>query len=414
MLKYWLWLATRKGLGPRGALAVLRRFGSPELAYCAGQQDYEGMDALRDPRPLLDKDMQVPERILQQCYQKNIHILTYQDAAYPERLKNIDDPPVVLYYQGTVPAVDTEPVIAMVGTRKASAYGLLQAKQLGYQLGKIGAVVASGGAAGIDTLCLTGALTAGRPVIAVLGCGVDVVYPAANQSLFEDIRRHGCLLSEYPPQTPPLPEHFPARNRILSGLSLGVLVVEAPKKSGALITANLALEQGRDVFTVPGNVGVPTCQGNIQLLKEGAIVVEEGWDVMREYQHLYPERIRQQPRTIDMTLSRDEQQPKRASAPKQQPSLVASQTEFVETSGTKAVDNSENRAYIDVQEIFDSVTPDERAILELLQNGALHIDDLIDRSGLPAGRILASMTLLEVKGYVKRLPGRVYSLAEKQ
>ena len=127
MLKYWLWLATRKGLGPRGALAVLRRFGSPELAYCAGQQDYEGMDALRDSRPLLDKDMQVPERILQQCYQKNIHILTYQDAAYPERLKNIDDPPVVLYYQGTVPAVDTEPVIAMVGTRKASAYGLLQA-----------------------------------------------------------------------------------------------------------------------------------------------------------------------------------------------------------------------------------------------------------------------------------------------
>ena len=416
MVKYWLWLATRKGLGSRGALAVLRRFESPEQAYFAEEKDYAGIEALRDCKPLLDKDMREPEKILQQCYRKNIHILTYQDAAYPERLKNIDDPPIVLYYQGTVPAIDTEPVIAMVGTRKASAYGLLQAKQLGYQLGRHGAIVASGGAAGIDTLCLKGALTAGRPVIAVLGCGVDVTYPASNQSLFEDIRHHGCLLSEFPPETPPLPEHFPVRNRILSGLSLGVVVVEAPRKSGALITASRALDQGRDVFAVPGNVGSPTCQGNIQLLKDGAIVVEEGWDVMREYQHLYPTLIHRQSRPIDMTLTHEEQEQQSRRAPrrqKRQP-VVASQTEYVEIGDRKDVDNSENRAYIDVQELFDSVTPDERAILELLSGGARNIDDIIAESALPAGRILASMTLLEVKGYVKRLPGRVFSLAEKQ
>ena len=417
MLKYWIWLATRKGLGPRGALAVLRRFSSPEQAYCAGREDFADMEELRDPAPLLDKDMRGPEKILQQCYQKNIHILAYQDAAYPERLKNIDDPPIVLYYQGTIPAIDTEPVIAMVGTRRASAYGLLQAKQLGYQLGRNGAIVASGGAAGIDTLCLTGALTAGRPVIAVLGCGVDVTYPAANRTLFEDIRHHGCLLSEYPPGTEALPHHFPVRNRILSGLALGVVVVEAPKKSGALITASRALEQGRDVFAVPGNVGSPTCQGNIQLLKEGAIVVEDGWDVMQEYAHLFPSLIRRGPRPTGMTLSAQEQRELLENyAPKVQkkPPIVASQTEKVGIDDRKDVDNSQNKAYIDVQELLETVTPDERLILEQLACGARHIDTVIAESGLPAGRILASMTLLEVKGFVKRLPGRVFSLAEKQ
>lgn len=416
MLKYWIWLTTRKGLGPRGQLAALRRFGSAEQVYCAEKDDYETDEALRNVPSLLDKDMAQAEHILRLCYQENIHILTYQDAAYPERLKNIDDAPMLLYYQGVIPAFDTEPVIAMVGTRKASAYGLIQAKQLGYQLGKLGAIVVSGGASGIDTLCLKGALSAGRPVVAVLGCGVDVTYPAENRQMFDDIRHHGCLLSEYPPETPPLSEHFPVRNRILSGLALGVLVVEAPKKSGALITASRALEQGRDVFALPGNVGFPTCQGNIQLLKDGAIVVEEGWDVMCEYQHLYPTLIQKGPRPIAMTLSPQELAQQQANAAKKprRRAVVAAQTDNVEISGRKDVDNLENRAYIDVQELLEHVTPDERAILEQLRCKPRLIDDIIDESGLPAGRILASMTLLEVKGYVKRLPGRVFSLAEKE
>lgn len=416
MLKYWLWLATRRGLGCRTALAVLRRFSTPEQAYFAEREDYEGIEALRDPAPLLDKDMKEPERILQQCYRKNIHILTFQDAAYPQRLKNIDDPPIVLYYQGTLPAIDTEPVIAMVGTRRASAYGLLQAKQLGYQLGRNGAIVVSGGASGIDTLCLTGALSAGRPVIAVLGCGVDVAYPAANRNLFEDIRHHGCLLSEYPPGTEALAFHFPVRNRILSGLSLGVVVVEAPKKSGALITADCALEQGRDVFAVPGNVGSPTCQGNIQLLKQGAIIVEDGWDVMREYVRQFPSIVQYGGRTLEMSLRRQEQQQpeEKPAKPRKKLAVVASETEKVEIEDRKDVDNSQNRAYIDVQKLLPDVTPDERVILEQLLGGSRHIDAIIDASGLPAGRILASMTLLEVKGYVTRLPGRMFCLAEKQ
>ena len=255
MLKYWIWLSTREGVSNVQALSLLSRLGSAAAIYQADEDALKDADGRSVPASLLDKSLTGAEIILQQCYQKNIHVMTIQDAQYPARLRVISDPPIVLYYKGVFPAIDTSPVIAMVGTRKASAYGLMQAKRLGYQVAKSGGIVVSGGADGIDTMCLTGALTADRPVIAVLGCGVDVVYPAGNRVLFEDIAAHGCLLSEYPPQTPALGSHFPVRNRIISALSLGVVVVEAPKRSGALITANRALEQGRDVFTVPGNVG---------------------------------------------------------------------------------------------------------------------------------------------------------------
>jgi DNA processing protein len=410
VLKYWLWLTTRKRLGNRGALAVLRHFASPEEAFFASEESLGHIDGLTDPSPLLDKDLTEAERILGSCYRLGIRILTMQDAAYPERLRNIDDPPVLLYCRGTVPAFDTEPVLGIVGTRQASAYGLVQAKQLGYQIGRMGGIVVSGAAAGIDTLSLKGALTAGRPVVGVLGCGIDVVYPANNRGLYEDIAQYGCLMSEYPPGTPPLGEHFPVRNRIISGLSLGIVVIEAPKKSGALITARCALEQGRDVFAVPGNVGVESCEGNIQLLKEGAIVVEDGWDVMKEYVRLFPELAKREPTRFTMTLSRDD-------LPDSEKISAGKGTEPGQTPGNtdkKDVDKPETRAYIDVQEILNTLSPDERAIVLLLQDKPMQLDDVIDACQLPAGRVLASVTLLEMKGYVKRLPGKRFSLAEKE
>ena len=262
----------------------------------------------------------------------------------------------------------------------------------------------SGGAAGIDTLALRGAVSSGTPPVAVFACGVDVDYPAANRSLFEDLRTNGCVMSELPPGTPPLPEHFPSRNRILSGLALGSVVVEAPKKSGALITARHALEQGRDVFTLPGNLGNPTCAGNIQLLKQGAILVEEGWDILQEYTYLYPELPQRQRPAGPMTLTAQE-----AAG-----SVVVAETAAApEKTDTKAVDKQENRAYIDVQEILPQVSPDEAAVLRLLEDGKQPVDRLIDETQLPAGRILSALTLLEVKGYVKRLPARYYELAKK-
>ena len=384
--------------------AALRRFGSPEAVFYADAEAYRGIEGLKNAEPLEDKDLTEPRRILSECHRKSIHILTWQDAAYPARLRSIDDPPLLLYYQGTLPDIDAEPVIAMVGTRRASAYGLLQAKRLGYELGCYGAIVVSGGAAGIDTLALRGAVSSGTPPVAVFACGVDVDYPAANRSLFEDLRTNGCVMSELPPGTPPLPEHFPSRNRILSGLALGSVVVEAPKKSGALITARHALEQGRDVFTLPGNLGNPTCAGNIQLLKQGAILVEEGWDILQEYTYLYPELPQRQRPTGPMTLTAQE-----AAG-----SVVVAETAAApEKTDTKAVDKQENRAYIDVQEFLPQVSPDEAAVLRLLEDGKQPVDRLIDETQLPAGRILSALTLLEVKGYVKRLPARYYELAKK-
>ena len=406
MLEYWLWLTTRRGLGNQGMHAVLRRFGTPEAAFYADAEGFRGIEGLKNAAPLTDKDLTEPRRILSECHRKSIHILTWQDAAYPGRLRNIDDPPLLLYYQGTLPDFDAEPVIAMVGTRKASLYGMQQAKTLGYQLARLGAIVVSGGADGIDTMCLTGALTAGRPVVAVLGCGVDIVYPAKNRGLFEDIRYHGCLLSEYPPGTPALGDHFPVRNRILSGLSLGVVVVEAPKKSGALITAARALEQGRDVFALPANVGTPTSAGNLQLLKDGAMLIEEGWDVMREYEQLYPELISRQPEAVPMTMAPGQMQ--EISAAK-----VAEKRSFPKKDDKKDVDNRENRDYIDVQEISDSLSPDEKTVIGLLSGQPAHMDEIIDRAQLPAGRVLSAITLLEVKQYIERLPGKRFSLAKK-
>ena len=410
MLKYWLWLTTRKGMTVREQLAVLRHFGTPEAAYCADAGALRGIEGLRSAKPLEDKSLDEAETVLNDCYRRQIAIMTYQDAVYPDRLRQIDDPPLVLYYQGTVPAIDTEPVIAVVGTRRASAYGLLQAKQFGYQLGRMGAIVVSGGADGIDTMALKGALTAGNPVVAVLGCGVDIAYPAANRGLFEDVRARGWLVSEYPPGTPANSFHFPVRNRIMSALSLGTLVIEAPLRSGALITARRALDQGRDVFAVPANVDSETCAGNLELLRQGALVATDGWDVLKEYQYLFPELSRRQPQTIPMTLGRSEQ-PKEQKEQKSR--IVASERALPENDDIKSVDKPENKAYIDVHEIMEGLSADERAIVEQLADGPKHIDDIVDGCQLPAGRVLASMTLLEVKGHIRRLPARRFSLAEK-
>ena len=399
MLKYWLWLATRKGLGARGMYLTARHFPSPLYAYHAGPKEYEEIEGLKSFEPLLDKDLGQAERILRKCYEKGISILTLQDAAYPDRLRSIDDPPVVLYYRGTLPDLNT-PSIAVVGTRKASAYGMTQSRRMGYGLARCGCAVISGGARGIDTEALKGALTGGGPAVAVLGSGVDVVYPKENKSLFEDIMKNGCLVSEYPPGTEPYAGHFPVRNRLLSAMSLGVLVVEAPEKSGALITANRALDQGRDVFVLPANVDVESSSGNLLLLREGAIPVRDAWDIVEEYVAQYPDILSQQDtggrQSGDLT-----------------PDLPDVSVPGKEPERKKVIDKPKNKAYIDLNEIIDTLSPDEQRLTRLLADGPLHIDELVDRAQMGAGQALASLTLLEVKGIVCRPVPRMYELVQK-
>lgn len=395
MIKYWIWLATRKGLGPGGARLVAQHFASPELAYFAQPGEYESIEGLRSWESLLDKDMTLPEQIVQQCYTLGISVLTMQDAAYPERLRMVDDAPLVLYYRGILPDLNG-PAIAVVGTRKASAYGMTQARRLGYSLARCGCTVISGAARGIDTEATKGALTGGGPVVAVLGGGVDVVYPKENKYLLQDVEHTGCLLSEYPPGTQPLSGHFPVRNRIISALSLGVLVAEAPEKSGALITAARALEQGRDVFVLPANVDVESCGGNLKLLRDGAIPVRDAWDILQEYVARYPDRL----------VNRAIPEVKR---PKQEQQAEPRQ----EIPVKKDIDKPKRKVYIDLKERMEDLSQDEQSLVTLLKNGPMHIDDLADLSHLGAGRALASLTLLEVKGMVQRPSPRMYELAEE-
>ena len=250
----------------------------------------EGFEA-RWLEGVLDKDLSAAEQILVDCDDKDIHIVCYHMDEYPDRLRSLPDAPPVLYYRGSLPNFDDEAAIAVVGTRKCSAYGLLHAKQFSRLIAASGGMIVSGGARGIDTMALRGALDSMMPVACVLGCGVDVVYPPENRFLFRDIVAHGCLLSEYPPGTRPDRGNFPARNRIISGLSVGVLVIEAPEQSGALITAQHALEQGRDVFAIPGNIGVKNNEGTNRLLREGAQMVTDGWELLSNYTYLFPGKL---------------------------------------------------------------------------------------------------------------------------
>lgn len=416
MLVHWIWLVTRPHLTDRGQMALLQQFQDAEDIYYATSSVYERIGELTEQgrQALQDKDLSQAEAIIQTCMEKDFQILTLQDAAYPRRLRNIPDPPPVLYYRGQLPDVDATPTIAVVGTRKASAYGLSTAKRMGYQLSAGGGIVVSGVASGIDGIAMQGALMGGSPVIGVLGCGLDVVYPRSNAPLYEDTIHHGRLLTEFPPGTPPVRWNFPKRNRIMSGLSCGVLVVEAPERSGALITANLAADQGRDVFVVPGNIDVATSEGSNALLRIGAIAIRSGWDILSEYKDQFPDKIQETPKASQIRFPASEETPSPMAKVSQKPLLPRKNPGTKIGKSKLTIDNDRDTPYIDHKEIPSGLSPDEQIIVKLLQDGPKPMDDLITQSGKPAGVVLASMTLLEVKGLVTRLPGKLLKLSSKE
>ena len=352
MLVHWIWLATRPNISDRIKRDVLDYFSDAEDVFYADENALARCPDITEQAvgALMDKKLDDAWQIIDTCKRMAIHILTYCDAAYPSRLKNIADPPLVLYYRGRLPDFDAQPFIGVVGTRKASAYGLSSARKLGYQIACCGGAVVSGAAEGIDAAAMSGALTGNGTVVGVLGCGVDIVYPLCNKGLFADVERYGCLLSEFAPGTPPMKWHFPKRNRIMSGLSNGVLVVEAPQRSGALITARQAAEQG----------------------EKKALKVAQ----------------------------------KPAKPEKKQPAKK------VETK--KVIDNGQNEPYIDLNKIESSLSEEEKVIVRLLANGQRLVDDVIAESGKNTGTVLASLTLLEVKGIVRRLPGRFIALKGRE
>ena len=407
MLVHWVWLATRTGLGDRGRMLLLQHFADAEEIYYADAGVYARVECLTPEAAssLQAKSLTEAEQILADCRRENIHILTWQDALYPKRLKNIADPPVVLYYKGSMPEVDALPCVAVVGTRSASAYGMSTAKRMGYQIAACGGITVSGVAFGIDAMAMRGALSAGMPVIGVLGCGADVVYPASNRALYADTQRQGCLLTEFPPGTPPIGWNFPRRNRIISGLSCGVLVVEAPEKSGALITARQAADQGRDVFVVPGNIDVPSCKGSNALLRDGAIAVSSGWEVMSEYRDRFPGKITENRADSHQTAYPDEleEQPLQVAQKPRLPEKKHRKTPFRKK---KEIDNPSSAPYIDADKPRPALSADEEKLISCIGAEGALVDDVISAAGLPAGQVLAMLTMLEVKGIVARLPGK--------
>ena len=417
MLVHWIWLAHRPGLNDRIKVALLQQFRDPEDIFFADSGVYDHIDGLSDEAKasLRDKDLIPAEEILDRCSREKIHLLTFQDAAYPNRLKNISDPPILLYYKGRLPDFDGMPLIGVVGTRKASAYGMTTAKRMGYQIGRCGGIVVSGMAYGIDGMAMSGALTAGQMTVGVLGCGADIVYPVSNKALFADVEQYGCILSEFAPGTPPAKWTFPKRNRIISGLSCGVLVVEAPEKSGALITARQAADQGRDVFVVPGNIDLPSFVGSNRLLRDGAIAVSSGWDILSEYEALYPDKIRKDDRKPIQMAYPDEV--RKAAEEAENPPKVAQKPRLPKKSGNlkkeinkKVIDKEPSSSYSDVNDILTKLSEEERAIVTAIRDGERLVDDVIAETGLTTGKLLASLTMLELKGIIRRHPGKRISL----
>ena len=334
---------------------------------------------------LENRDLTGADRILAECQRLDLRILTLNDAEYPDRLRNIYDPPLLLYCRGRLPAVDEEVAVAVVGTRTATPYGIREAERISYELVSGGAIVVTGLARGIDSAAARGALRAGGQAVGILGNGVDVIYPRENRSLYEDVAAVGTLISEYPPGTAPSSSHFPVRNRIISGLSLAVLVVEAPERSGALITAATALEQSRDVYAIPGPVDAAMSRGCNRLIREGAGLTTCGWDILRDYAERYPGKLHESGARREMPAGNGYQaRQEEKTPPKRVPDMLSLSREGA------------------------ALTDDQIMILRTLSDTPMLVDDLIEETQIPARRMLSALTMLELDQYVLQSAGKRY------
>ena len=400
-VRHWLWLSTRGKNPERYAARILAHFGTPEGAYHADREAYDRVEGLPEKvkQTLLDKNLAEIDKILQDCQRLGIRILTIQDAEYPERLRQIQEPPCVLYVKGRLPSLDDEAAVAIVGARNASPYGIMAARKLGLDLARQGALVVSGSARGVDSAALEGALKGGGQVISVLGNGIDVIYPAGNQALYEDVAAQGALISEYPPGTEPKGSHFPVRNRILAGLSLGVVVVEGTETSGSLITARWALEENRDVFAVPGNIDAPLSRGpNGLIRKNEAKLILDAWDILEEYEFLYPAKLHPKGELPQQAQEARLRQPEEPSKPAAKPEQEAEG------------EGEEPKLIVDLRKDPEAFTDDEAALIRALQGGETRTaDDLVEGTGIPARRVMSALTMLQVRQLVSQGPGKRFS-----
>ena len=386
-LEYWLWLSTA-GLTLSAQAQLLDRFGDAEEIFHATREAFDGLSlGQRDKALLEDRALDQAYQVLGACREQDLRIITYRDSAYPSRLRQISAPPVVLYVKGKLPSLDSEPAIAVIGTRRASPYGLKMARTLSYQIASGGGLIISGLTQGIDAMAARGALQADGTVLAVLGTEID----RERSALAKDVvAAGGVLISEYAPGTVSQRHHFRERNRIAAGLSVGVVVVEAPAKSGALLFAEEALEQGKEIFAVPGNADADNSAGTLSLIRDGAGLATCGWDVLSEFEALYPGRMKR----VSPQLRPPELQPvepeSRPPAEKQQPPRSPEPREEMPRN---------------LRDHLATLSEDQLKIITVIEKDATHIDDIIEATGLSTATVLAQLTVLQVKGWIRREPG---------
>lgn len=388
-LEYWIWLSAA-AVSPRAKSALIEHYGDAEAAFHAPKGAFSqlpGVSALEAER-LERRDLSPVDPILGACEEQGLRILAYPDAAYPARLRNIFAPPVVLYAKGRLPDVDGAALISVIGTRHASVYGLKMGRDLAYQICRCGGGVVSLLSQGIDGEAARGALLAEGTCVGVLG----TAHEEHRSPLGRELAARGALISEYPPGRSSQPQFFRERNRIAAGLSVGLVVVEAPERSGTRLFAQEALEQGKEIFAVPGNVNAENSVGTLSMLKDGARLVTCGWDVLVDFQGLFPGKLRD---AGDDPAPLTGKRPEPAAAPEPE---------------KKAVDKGGDAGYIDLREQLSGLPEDQLSILSAIEPGGTHVDDLILKTGLPTADVLRHLTILTIKNYVRRSPGNFYLL----
>lgn len=359
----WLALNQIAGLGKVGYARLIERFGSPEKVFQADLGELQSIEGIRKNIALAIVKFRRAERIdreLDELERQKVGVLTCKDPLYPALLAKIHDPPPYLYYKGNLADRDDRS-LAVVGSRQASSYGIKVTERLVWALSQKSLTIVSGLARGIDAAAHQGALMGQGRTVAVLGSGLDVIYPKENNRLFERIVESGLVYSEFPLGTLPERQNFPIRNRIISGMSLGVVIVEATQRSGSLITARLALDQGREVFAVPGSVDSFKSSGTHSLIKQGAKLVEHAGDILEEL--LWEE-----------------------SPPENDPGLK-----------------------MKIDEKPPSLSPREKQIWDLLSDGVLHVDQVVRQSGMGISPLLSLLLEMELNGLIKQLPGKYFS-----
>lgn len=356
--KYWIALTEVPDIGPVTAKKLLAIYKTPEAIFSAPYKELCSIDIINKKRAKNIKEYSGWKEIdsqLEKLDIKGIKIVTFNDKDYPETLRNIDDAPIALYIKGEIQMEDKF-AIAVVGSRKYSFYGRFTAEKLSSELSSMGFTIVSGMARGIDTLAHTAAIKSGGRSIAVLGSGIDVPYPPENKGLMEKISESGYVMSEFSPGTQPDRENFPRRNRLISGLSLGVLVVEAASDSGSLITASCAAEQGKEVFAVPGNINSVNSAGTNELIKNGAKLVQNVGDIIEE--------------------------------------LAPVLKGFIKTKEKVRVELSD----------------EERRLCDIMTAEPRHVDMLSRESGMPVSKMLGILLSLELKGVAKQTEGKKFFL----